>query len=401
MLRRAAPLTATRNAADSVRSEGRTKFPVADSLRAIAIFSVVLYHLIWQGRPLFRGHVLTLAYFGVWGVNCFFVLTGFLLAKPFVRSLTSNSPLPNIPRFFVRRFYRIYPAYFVAIVASSIVAYVYAEVRPTFVDVGSHLMMLQSYSPKTVFSLNSPLWTMGIDAVFYVCLPVITFVLRPMMTRIPLSGRTSALLTLLLAVVISSGWYRYHQYASHPKAIFDYAESTVFVRNLLGMATAFALGIGVEIATTSTTAARRPYYIALALLGTLIAAVQLVLQLEVNRAATPTAFARMALVDPLAAASSALILYGLVQLESKSLKRIVESRFTQLISALSYSIYLVHMPIIAAIKRAIVTAHVPTGNLFVLLGVLSLPIVGLVAFVLYRVVEQPFLRIKKNFGDAY
>ena len=78
-----------------------------DTLRGIAILLVVLFHL---NVPVFRT--------GGWiGVDLFFVLSGFLIAGLLFREWITTGTL-NLPRFYVRRGFKIYPAFYVFLAAT-------------------------------------------------------------------------------------------------------------------------------------------------------------------------------------------------------------------------------------------------------------------------------------------
>ena len=52
-----------------------------------------------------------LAFYGNSGVHLFFVLSGYLIFQPFLKSMGGSKPMPSIGRFYARRFLRIYPPY--------------------------------------------------------------------------------------------------------------------------------------------------------------------------------------------------------------------------------------------------------------------------------------------------
>ena len=50
------------------------------------------------------------------GVGVFFVLSGFLIYRPFCEANVAGMPVPDLARYLVRRVLRIYPAYLVCLV---------------------------------------------------------------------------------------------------------------------------------------------------------------------------------------------------------------------------------------------------------------------------------------------
>lgn len=111
-------------------------------------------------------------------VECFFVVSGFLVTHSFDRD-------PDLKRFFIRRICRIYPLYFVVIVAQT---FILASLAPG--GIGGNLAAMARYlAANAVFanfadhdiggvltglvdpSLNASLWTLKIEFGFYLILP--------------------------------------------------------------------------------------------------------------------------------------------------------------------------------------------------------------------------------------
>ena len=79
-------------------------FAAEQSFQAIAVVPVVLFH---AGVSVFSG--------GYVGVDIFFVLSGFLLYRPFVRAHLAGTRGPAVGRYLKRRFLRIFPAYWLVL----------------------------------------------------------------------------------------------------------------------------------------------------------------------------------------------------------------------------------------------------------------------------------------------
>src|SRR3954470_1351783 len=97
----------------NVRAE---RFPLMDSLRAVAALSVLAFHAAFfagmytSDSPLRPYLAQPLA-----GVTVFFVISGFLLYRPFVRARAADDPAPRASAYAWRRFLRIVPAYWLAL----------------------------------------------------------------------------------------------------------------------------------------------------------------------------------------------------------------------------------------------------------------------------------------------
>ena len=98
-----------------VKATPTTRSPhiaVADAFRALAIFLVIAYHVFQFAQPAWHGKAHVFSELGVWGVDCFFVLSGFLLGGEYVRRLISPEiVLQTIGAFWAKRILRIVPLY--------------------------------------------------------------------------------------------------------------------------------------------------------------------------------------------------------------------------------------------------------------------------------------------------
>src|SRR5882724_10656327 len=138
-----------------------------DGLRAIAALMVVFYHC---------GVELRLPPFvipGYSGVHLFFVLSGYLISRPFWARLVSGQPLPSWRKYGARRFVRIYPTYFVALVVFIAMRFAGHLHTPTFADVLLHALLVFNWGDAAqFFVINIAMWTLAIEAQFYVILPI-------------------------------------------------------------------------------------------------------------------------------------------------------------------------------------------------------------------------------------
>ena len=93
-----------------------TTFPCFDGLRAVAAISVVLHHVSYPTGKMFKGYFAPFFTHLDIGVAVFFLISGFLLYRPFVAAAFEGRPGPSVRRFFRRRLLRIFPAYWLALI---------------------------------------------------------------------------------------------------------------------------------------------------------------------------------------------------------------------------------------------------------------------------------------------
>src|SRR3954453_2944883 len=93
-----------------------------EGLRAIAALSVMAEHtwLYAAGGPGLRGPGRWVPNLGN-GLTLFFVLSGFLLYRPFAVAMAGAGPAPRIAAYARNRVLRIYPAYVVALLGTALV----------------------------------------------------------------------------------------------------------------------------------------------------------------------------------------------------------------------------------------------------------------------------------------
>ncbi|MFT4182241.1 MAG: acyltransferase family protein, partial [Rhizobium sp.] len=88
-------------------------------MRAIACLMVLVHHLALRMDlhhvPGDLAMPFYLARYGNYGVSVFFVLSGFLLSRPFWRALDRDLPPPSLKIYAMRRSARILPGFWVAL----------------------------------------------------------------------------------------------------------------------------------------------------------------------------------------------------------------------------------------------------------------------------------------------
>jgi len=98
-------------------SRGPDRFPALDAVRGLAALAVVGFHAYKDlaGMPGWDTALGTFAFSLQWAVPVFFVLSGFLLYRPFAAAIADGTQRPAAIPFLLRRAARIFPAYWVAL----------------------------------------------------------------------------------------------------------------------------------------------------------------------------------------------------------------------------------------------------------------------------------------------
>lgn len=165
-----------------------------DGLRGVAALSVFVFHAWLYTRVDVRAMGATgtldkaVSELRI-GLVLFFVLSGFLLFRPWVAArLGTDRSAPRIATYAAHRVARIVPAYYLTIIGSALVLWPLAGepgVRlPPVEQLPLFLVFAQNQSAQTVMTLDPPMWTLAVEASFYLVLPALGWVaLRARATR--------------------------------------------------------------------------------------------------------------------------------------------------------------------------------------------------------------------------
>ncbi|MCJ8311986.1 MAG: acyltransferase, partial [Pseudomonadales bacterium] len=157
-----------------------------DGVRAIACFMVIFHHVSQVYNPVYLSEFYQLLwgllYAGEAGVSVFFVLSGALLAYPFFYSFTHNKPMPSIKKYLTRRFFRIAPAYYLALCVSAGFAVLLFDSNfnsDFIIRFIAGLTFTNAFSALTLFptDINGPLWSIGFEFISYLFLIVFMYIL--------------------------------------------------------------------------------------------------------------------------------------------------------------------------------------------------------------------------------
>lgn len=156
-----------------------------DSLRGIAILLVLLVHNLFLagGANYFSPNVLEIIESGQYGVQLFFVVSAYTLMASFYSR--KGEPFQN-RNFFIRRFFRIAPMYYLAIVYFTFQNFVgfqniSGERVLTHIPVGrlfSNIFFLNGFNPYWINNYVPGGWSIAIEMTFYLLLPVLCRVIR-------------------------------------------------------------------------------------------------------------------------------------------------------------------------------------------------------------------------------
>lgn len=358
----------------------KTHFTSVDGLRALACLVVLSHHCYYHaGRydwPQLRvfSHKLVLSHIfsmGYLGVELFFVLSGFCLAFPM---LTRPETANNWKRYALHRARRILPTYWwilLILTAANVVIY-HFNIRPFTTAIGFGVFSIQHW--LWAFFLiavlyNTAFWTLTVEARWYCLLPALMYALK--------RGRTTGLFALTIA---ASLLYAVVQYRLSAKLNFLIGPLPLFLP-------LFALGIAAASITAQKEVPRR--LVSTARYG-FVASLALILCVTPT---TPNHPFDYRCIVPAGIASFFLLLLAL---HDPGVTRIFSYRPLAFVGTFSYSLYLIHLPIIHLVYS--VTKHYkwPAWEQFCFYQGAVFSACILLGYLFYLFAEKPYLNRKRT-----
>jgi len=168
-----------------------------DLLRALAILGVVVFHVI-ELSPVSLPGLMRFVKFGEYGVDLFFVLSGWLIGSLYWREYARFGNVELI-RFWLRRWLRTIPPYWTALLLVWLAAF---NERHELFDWG-YLAFSQNYYRHIPFFLAS--WSLCVEEHFYLFLPLLLICFLR-------NRRTIAILFIILIMLAPAGrWWESFQ----------------------------------------------------------------------------------------------------------------------------------------------------------------------------------------------
>jgi peptidoglycan/LPS O-acetylase OafA/YrhL len=179
----------------------RRHFPYFESLRAVAALMVLVYHVgLGSGITESESWGRVVHHFNA-GVAVFFVISGFLLYRPFVASRLLGKPPPATVRYAKRRALRIVPGYWVALTALAL----FPGLPGVFTsDWWRFYGFMQVYNTATAFQGLKPAWSLCVEVSFYVLLPIYAWVMWRTQRGRPLRAQVRTELILLAVLWVGT-----------------------------------------------------------------------------------------------------------------------------------------------------------------------------------------------------
>jgi peptidoglycan/LPS O-acetylase OafA/YrhL len=365
-----------------------------DHTRGVAILAVMLFHTLgvtfghdalpWQGwfRDFSQREFLAFLPFslGGAGVAIFFVVSGFCI------HLSFQSSGRNWAAFFIRRTFRIYPAYLAALLFC--VGLSAMHTLPDFTNPENwkdwllHALLLHNFSGETFFGINPSFWSLAVEAQLYLLYPG------------------------LLWLVVRGGWGR---------ALCLLAAGEIIIRATMGVMAVKAFG-NAGVMSTVDFLSRSPlgYWFSWSI-GAWIAEAYLQGQSPPDFKLPPVVWAGLAVgcefIKPLepfffpcaALATAAIICRSIVS--EKQMKPTGSGRWLAVVGIWSYSLYLLHQPLLNLfsypLSEYLSEESRQQGAVVFPLFVLTWAIIALLSWLWFELFEGPGIRLGQRLAGQH
>lgn len=338
------------------------KFGSLDGLRAIAILAVVWHH---AGAAVPGWQVTTR---GFLGVDLFFIISGFLIVTLLLREQRQTGTI-SLPNFYIRRFLRIFPPYYLMLLVVGTVAYLKPEGSGSKVvmrDLPYALLYLSNLVP--MYSQLAITWSLSVEEQFYIVVP----------TVVKYSRRALPILLMLAYVLVCLPPFGIFSTLYFP-AFFT---QTTFGPILLGAMLAYVLNEPRAFSWVLRVAGRR--------LASLIA-LGLVLAVASYSPLDMSGWSRIAMHWAMLA-----LVASCVVREQNILAPLLSLWPMRRIGVVSYGIYLYHLLVMHFVLEGLSVAGVMFGFTAFLCTALA---TWAVAEMSYRFFESRFLTLKARYGS--
>lgn len=367
------------------------RFPALDGMRGLASLAVVFTHVGYAtGRSLDSDLIGPLLSRGNFGVTVFFLLSGFLLYRPFAMYSFGVGKKPVLRDYFWRRATRIFPALWL----SMTLTLVFLSQKPfgfQWSNWASYFFLIQTYNHHDYDPSLGQLWTLGVEVSFYALLPLLAAVVGG-----PRRGADAVLRRHVSVIVVMVVITQLFNLAFYHRVITN-LQSVLWLPNYLDW---FAGGMTLAVLTavpegTRTLQNARRSIQSWARSGTscaLMAAVLMglcLLPLGMPRNLAPGLYWQWTAEHYLFLGCAFFLLLPLVLGRPSRVAAALGSPIGALSGSLSYSIYLWHPQLMQWLERTFdikpFTGHFP------LLFVLTLSTTLVVAAASWYLVEKPIL----------
>lgn len=177
-------------------------------MRTTAIIMVVCSHILWIYPKSNTFIPILFELFGFWGVELFFVLSGFLIGSILYKTFVNESfTLKTVFHFLKRRWLRTLPNYYLVLLINIGIAFFLGF---SIENIGSYFIFLQNFASKSpAFFPES--WSLSVEEFTYLLLPLSLFFIG----LIKVKNKSKAFLFVVVALILVFWMNKFYYHSQH------------------------------------------------------------------------------------------------------------------------------------------------------------------------------------------
>jgi peptidoglycan/LPS O-acetylase OafA/YrhL len=356
------------------------KYAYIDALRGMAILGVISLHCA-QAVPAQTRALGLVMVSGVRGVQLFYIASAITLCMSWAaRRKDEASPIRN---YFLRRFWRIAPLFYVAMIAYLVMDgfgprhWAPNGIRSWFLPVTA--LMLHGWHPETINGIVPGGWSIAVEFTFYLVLPAV-------LSRIANTQHSLVFLCVCLGVYVANAVYMPRIWEPiYPEDQRYLVEGFTFF-NIFSQLPVFAIGVSTYFAITE----KRTSALVACLLLAIVAAITSSYLTEDDLSLFGVA--KNHLVTSAVLGGFVLALSG-----QGGLRAVLVNPATVFLGKISYGLYLTHFAVIRLLKATNLPIFAESDDVCSLcfLGT-TLCIAAVCAIITKRLIEDPFIDLGRR-----
>jgi peptidoglycan/LPS O-acetylase OafA/YrhL len=363
-------------------------------MRAVAVLLVLVVHVgAASGANLFAWYGVATSQ-GRMGVRIFFVISAFLLYRPWAMAHLRSDDPPRMPIYAKRRVLRILPAYWVALTLLALwpgLPGVWTEHWWIYYGI------LQSYWYFTIQSGLAVAWSLSIEVAFYVLLPMLAWALGRLGRRVEPRVRLRREVAVIVLLGLAAEVFRIHVFTIDRRDLNF---------NLVSMFLPFAIGMILALVSAWLGGDERRYRWTRfvvdhpgacwsAALAVFAAGWASPIFMRTGAAHHTTLTWSLEQLAYVAIASLLLLPAIFGEGEGGWPRRLLATRVMAFVGRISYGIFLWHLPLVGWLAEHGGSDWIP-GFPFLSLLVAGLAVSIPMGWLSYRLVELPAMRLRRE-----
>src|ERR1700710_2420018 len=149
----------------------KNQIPSLGGLRALSILIVLAGHFVEAGYVTINRNSLLYNFFDSgFGVNIFFVISGFLITTLLIKEEIANKEI-SLKKFYIRRIIRIFPAYYFVVLSYFLLEFCFHLIHFSNISWLTTLTFTKYLSPDFDW-LSAHFWSLSVEEHFYLIFPL-------------------------------------------------------------------------------------------------------------------------------------------------------------------------------------------------------------------------------------